>query len=97
LSSEQNAEHASIRLDKWLWQARFFKSRSLAASAAQSGRTRLNGTRVSKPSAPVRIGDTLTFVQAREVRVVQVLALGERRGPAQEAAALYEEIPAGGS
>ncbi len=81
-----------LRLDKWLWQARFFKSRALAADAASSGRTRLNGNRVKKSSTPVRVGDVITFVQAKEVRVVRVLDVGERRGPASEAQLLYEII-----
>lgn len=80
-----------IRLDKWLWHARFFKSRSLAAAAC-AGPMRLNGQPVAKPSQPVRPGDVLTFVQAREVRVVKVLAPGTRRGPATEAQALYEDL-----
>ncbi|MEL6584248.1 MAG: RNA-binding S4 domain-containing protein [Pseudomonadota bacterium] len=84
-------EHAAgIRLDKWLWQARFFKSRSLAASAVSSG-ARVNGARVTKPSALVRPGDELTFKQNRRIRYVKVLACGERRGPAAEAALLYED------
>jgi len=80
-----------IRLDKWLWQARFFKSRSLAAAAC-SGPMRLNGQPVAKPSAPVRPGDVLTFMQGRDVRVVRVLAPGTRRGPASEAQTLYDDL-----
>ena len=83
--------NAAIRLDKWLWHARFFKSRSLAAAAC-GGPMRLNGQLVAKPAQPVRPGDVLTFVQAREVRVVRVLAPGTRRGPAAEAQALYEDL-----
>jgi ribosome-associated heat shock protein Hsp15 len=82
----------TIRLDKWLWYARFFKTRTLAGKVALSGRTRLNGARISKASQQVRAGDVLTFVQAKEVRVVRVLAIGERRGPASEAQALYEDV-----
>ena len=80
-----------IRLDKWLWHARFFKSRSLAAAAC-GGAMRLNGQPVAKPSQPLRPGDVLTFVQAREVRVVRVRAPGLRRGPAPEAQALYDDL-----
>lgn len=81
----------AIRLDKWLWQARFFKSRSLAAQAVSKG-VRINGTSVSKPAASLRPGDVLTFVQARQVRVVRMLAAGTRRGPATEAQALYDDL-----
>lgn len=81
----------SVRLDKWLWFARFFKTRSLAARTVTQGGVRVNGTRVSKPSAAVRSGDLLTFSQGDRTRVVLVLAAGTRRGPAPEAAALYED------
>lgn len=83
---------ARIRLDKWLWQARFFKTRALAARVVQEGQVRLNGSPAAKPAHLVGPGDTLTFVQARQVRVVRVLATGERRGPATEARGLYEEL-----
>lgn len=82
----------TIRLDKWLWHARFFKSRSLANTATKSNAVRLNGQPISKPSVLVKPGDVVTFVQAREVRVVKVLAPGDRRGPAPEAQGLYDEV-----
>ena len=82
----------SIRLDKWLWHARFFKSRGLAAGLVKSGRCRLDGTSVSKPGRMIGPGAVLTFPKADRVRVVRVLALGTRRGPAPEAQALYEDL-----
>lgn len=82
----------SIRIDKWLWQARFFKTRGLAASAVSSGAVRVNSTRVTKPAAPVRPGDGLSFVQGTRVRVIRVRALGDRRGPAPEARLLYHDL-----
>lgn len=81
-----------LRLDKWLWQARFFKTRSLAATVANKGRVRINRMLVTKPHYRVRPGDILTFAQGQEIRVVRILALGERRGPAPEARTLYEDI-----
>lgn len=81
----------AIRLDKWLFFARFFKTRSLAAKIVTDGGIRVNGQRVSKPSAGVRVGDTLTFAQGQNVKVVTVRAPGERRGPASEAQMLYED------
>lgn len=85
-----------IRLDKWLWQARFFKSRSLASKVCAAGRIRVDGAVVTKPHYTVRVGDVLTFAKARDVRVVRVEALGTRRGPATEAQTLYSEVaPAG--
>ena len=81
-----------LRIDKWLWYARFFKSRSLAARACSGGRVRLNGKPQARPSAAVRAGDVLTFPQGGRIRVVAVAALGERRGPASEAALLYDDL-----
>jgi ribosome-associated heat shock protein Hsp15 len=79
-----------IRIDKWLWHARFHKTRSLAQAAAIKGHIRLNGRRIEKSSAEVRIGDTLTLPRGGAVVVVRVLGCGIRRGPATEAQALYE-------
>ena len=81
-----------LRIDKWLWHARFFKSRSIAAEQCKSGKVRMNGDSVSKSSATVRPGDTLTFPKEKHIRVVKVVALGTRRGPAIEAQALYEDL-----
>jgi ribosome-associated heat shock protein Hsp15 len=81
-----------IRIDKWLWHARFYKTRVLAAAAAQSGRVRRNDARVEKPGLEVKVGDILTLPRGREVVVVRVLACGERRGPASEAQTLYEVV-----
>lgn len=83
-----------MRLDKWLWQARFFKSRSLASHYIEKSRCRIDGRAVNKPHAPVAPGMVLTFALGPRVRVVRIVALGERRGPAAEASALYEEIDA---
>jgi ribosome-associated heat shock protein Hsp15 len=82
----------SVRVDRWLWFARFFKTRGLAARVCASGRVRLDGRRVEKPHASLRVGAVLTFPQARRVRVVRVLGLGARRGPPVEAQALYEDL-----
>ena len=86
------APRQTIRLDKWLWQARFFKSRSLAAGVVTSGRVRIDGHPVSKPARAVGAGDVLTFTQADATKVVRILDLGTRRGPAPEAQALYEDM-----
>ena len=79
------------RIDKWLWHARFFKTRTLAAKVAGAG-LRINGAKTDKPSATVKPGDTLTFPKDRHIRLIKVLALAERRGPAPEAQALYEDL-----
>jgi ribosome-associated heat shock protein Hsp15 len=80
---------AKIRVDKWLWHARFFKTRSLAAKQVSAGHLRLNGSKIAKTAQNVTKGDVLTFPQGRQIRVVEVLAIGERRGPASEAQKLY--------
>lgn len=82
----------SLRLDKWLWYARFFKTRSLASEVCNAGQLRVGGGIVSKAHQKVRVGDILTFPQGRHIRVVKVLALATRRGPAPEAQALYEDL-----
>ena len=83
-----------LRLDKWLWQARFCKSRGLAAELIEAGSVRVNGTRVTKPGRDVSPGDTLTFPHGDRIRVVRILALGLRRGPAPEAQSLYHDLDA---
>lgn len=83
---------ATIRLDKWLWQARFFKSRSLAAATVSAGKVRVDGTHVSKPSRAVGPGMVLTFPKNDAVKVVRILACGTRRGPAPEAQSLYDDM-----
>lgn len=82
----------SQRLDKWLWCARFFKSRSLANALLAASRLRMDGTVVSKAHQKVRVGAVLTFPQGQHVRVVKVLSLASRRGPAPEARTLYEDL-----
>ena len=79
------------RIDKWLWQARFYKTRSLAARQVSDGHVRVNGERASKPAQAIAPGDVLTFPQGRMIRVVEVRAIGQRRGPAAEAQALYDD------
>ena len=82
----------SRRLDKWLWYARFFKSRSLATKFCASGKLRLNEKVVRKAHYGLRVGDVLTFPRGPHIRVVRVVGLGTRRGPAPEAQALYDDL-----
>lgn len=83
---------AALRLDKWLWYARLYKTRTLAAKLCDGGRIRVNGTIVGKAHYPVREGDVLTFVWNGRVRVLRIAALGVRRGPAVEARTLYVDL-----
>jgi ribosome-associated heat shock protein Hsp15 len=85
-------DHEAIRLDKWLWHARFFKTRGIASRFCGNGGVRIDGHRTEKAHYIVRIGQVLTFRQASQVRVVKIVALGSRRGPAAEAAKLYEDL-----
>jgi ribosome-associated heat shock protein Hsp15 len=81
-----------IRLDKWLWQARFFKTRGLAADVIGSGRVRLNGQPCRKAGHAVGPGDVLSFPTGAVLRLVRVMLCGTRRGPAPEAQALYADL-----
>jgi ribosome-associated heat shock protein Hsp15 len=87
-----DAPAEKIRIDKWLWHARFFKTRSLSAKVVSGGGCRVNGTPVAKPAVSVKPGDVLTFPQGRDVRVVKIIAVGSRRGPAPEAQGLYDDL-----
>lgn len=82
----------SIRLDKWLWHARFCKTRSVASALCGAGRIRISGRRITKPHQPVRVGDVLTVPLGGRIRVVRVRALAERRGSAPEARRLYDDL-----
>jgi ribosome-associated heat shock protein Hsp15 len=84
---------SGARIDKWLFHARFYKTRVLAQEAASSGRVRLNGNRVEKPAQILRPGDILTLGKGSQILALRVLALAERRGPAPQARLLYEIIP----
>ncbi len=84
---------ATLRIDKWLWQARFFKSRATASKLCAEGRVRVDGRPVAKAHYAVKLGNVLTFPQGtNSIRVVRIVALGTRRGPAPEARALYEDL-----
>ncbi|HEU5362368.1 MAG TPA: RNA-binding S4 domain-containing protein [Gaiellaceae bacterium] len=82
----------AVRVDKWLWAARFYKTRALATEAVLGGHVHLNGARV-KPAKDVRVGDTLQVRVGTTEWVVDVRGLSDRRGPASIARELYEERP----
>nr|WP_246175165.1 RNA-binding S4 domain-containing protein [Paracoccus limosus] len=79
-------------MDRWLHHARLFRTRTLAAGAVDAGGIRMNGNPCRKPAQMLRGGDVVTVSAHGQVRVLRVLGLGERRGPASEAVALYEEV-----
>jgi ribosome-associated heat shock protein Hsp15 len=88
--AEQHA--AALRVDRWLWYVRFFRTRTLAAEAVRSGHVRLNAQR-AKPAREVKVGDALTIVRGAAEYEVMVTAIPDRRGPASEAMACYSETP----
>lgn len=85
-----NSSNAAVRIDKWLWAARFFKTRSLATAAVDGGKVRVNAERV-KPARGIKPGDILAIDNGATEWEVEVLALSETRGPAAVAQALYAE------
>lgn len=91
------SEGTAQRIDKWLWHARFARTRGAAQKLVTAGHVRVNREKVSSSSRAVRPGDVLTIALPRQVRVITILALAERRGSASEAALLYSEAggPAG--
>ena len=82
----------SQRLDKWLWCARFFKTRALAARFCDDGRLRVSGQVTHKAHYAVRPGDVLTFPLGPHIRVIKIAELADRRGPPAEARLLYEDL-----
>ena len=88
------APSASLRADKWLVFARFVKTRAIAAEVIEGGHLRVNGAKVLKPGYGLSVGDTLTLAYAGRVRLIRVLDLAERRGPATEAQQLYHDLDA---
>lgn len=85
------------RLDKWLWFARIVKTRPLAQGLVTAGHVRINRNRVVKPGHDVAVGDVLTIGLHSRVRVLRIVACGQRRGPAPEAQRLYEDLSASGN
>ena len=81
-----------IRLDTWLWYARFYKSRSLSSKAILSGKLRINSKKITKPATKVKTNDVLTLNYVNEIRIIQIQSLGSRRGPASEAQSLYIDL-----
>ena len=91
------SEVDACRADVWLWRARFFKTRSMAAKFVEEGRVRLTHPgqvehRLDKPARPIKVGDQLVFALGGRLVAIVVEAMGDRRGPAEEARALYSAL-----
>ncbi len=84
------ADLQKLRIDKWLWAARFYKTRALASKAVDGGKVHVNGQR-AKASRPIQVGERLEITRGHISSVVDILVLSEKRGPAKEAQILYEE------
>ena len=92
--AKADAAATAMRIDLFLWQARFAKTRSAAQTLATDGHIRVNGRRVERAHLPVRVGDVLTLPTSGSARVIRILALPIRRGPPAEAKALYDDLSA---
>lgn len=92
MARSETPMRATMRLDKWLVQARFCKTRTVASELVESGHVRVNGQKTRKPAHAVGDGDTLTFPQGGVIRVIRILDMPLRRGPASEARALYDDL-----
>lgn len=93
MSDDDGSEREALRLDKWLWLTRFCKTRAIGQKLAGKGRIRINGRVVDKPHALVRVGDVLTLPLPAGVKVIRIVSLPVRRGPAPEARASYDVVP----
>ena len=91
-AADAGQEEIGPRIDKWLWRARFFKTRTLAGKLCNGGKLRVNSDPIAKAHYRVRRGDVLTFPQGGRIRVVEVRAFGVRRGPAAEAQKLFDDL-----
>jgi len=99
MSQTEDSEEEAARLDVWLWRARFYKTRGLSSAQITKRGVRItrhgHTRKVTKPGTNIMAGDIVTFGRSVHIRTVRVLALGTRRGPASEAALLYDEIEEG--
>ena len=85
-------ENNNHRIDKWLWHARFFKSRTQATKFCEGGKLRINNVIIKKSHYRAAIGDVLTFLKGQNVRIIEIKKLTFRRGPASEAGDLYKDL-----
>ena len=90
--SEQTPSTQSQRIDKWLWHARFFKTRSLAQKQVVTGKIRVDREKISSPSRKILIGNVLTITRERDIKIIEVLGIADKRGPYSQAQLLYNDM-----
>ena len=90
--NEQTPSTQSQRIDKWLWHARFFKTRSLAQKQVVTGKIRVDREKISSPSRKILIGNVLTITRERDIKIIEVLGIADKRGPYSQAQLLYNDM-----
>jgi ribosome-associated heat shock protein Hsp15 len=90
--SDQPSNQLTQRIDKWLWHARFFKTRSLAQKQVTTGKIRVDREKISSPSRKIAAGNVLTITREREIKIIEIKGLAEKRGPYSEAQLLYNDL-----
>jgi len=90
--TEDTSSNPSQRIDKWLWHARFFKTRSTSQKQVTTGKIRVDSEKISSPSRKVSAGNVLTITRERDIKIIEILAIAERRGPYSEAQLLYNDM-----
>ena len=89
---EEVSSNLSQRIDKWLWHARFFKTRSIAQKQVTTGKIRVDSEKISSPSRKVSAGNVLTITRERDIKVIEISAIADRRGPYSAAQLLYKDL-----
>ena len=90
--NEHSSSPETQRIDKWLWHARFFKTRSLSQKQITTGKIRVDREKISNPSRKITIGNVLTITREREIKIIEIIAIADKRGPYSEARLLYNDL-----
>jgi len=90
--TKAETSNLSQRIDKWLWHARFFKTRSIAQKQVSTGKIRVNSEKISSPSRKVIPGNVLTITRERDIKIIEILGIADKRGPFSQAQLLYNDL-----
>lgn len=90
--TEETSSNLSQRIDKWLWHARFYKTRSIAQKQVATGKIRVDREKISSPSRKVSAGNVLTITRDRDIKIIEILGVADKRGPYSEAQLLYNDM-----